>query len=229
MAASSLYREYPPSLRLRRRVACYWTLETNGPEARRILPDGSMDLLFDVSGAEVPAVVGTMTKPFIATFPSATVSLFGVRFLPGEAFALLDGVPARRLRDASVPLREFWRVGAKDLGEQLSALADAPSRVRLLDDVLASVPARPADARLRHAVGVIAHTDGAIRVAGLAKTFGLGERQLERLFDERVGIGPKALARVARVQGLLRRLGPHAEWSSLATELGWSDQAHLDR
>ena len=108
--------------------------------------------------------------------------------------------------------------GAVDLGEQVSALDHAASRVRLLDEVLASVPARPADARLRHAVGAIADAAGAIRVAGLAKTLGVGERQLERLFDERVGIGPKALARVARVQGLLRRLGPHVQWSSLAAD-----------
>ena len=70
---------------------------------------------------------------------------------------------------------------------------------------------------------------GAVRVAGLARILGLGERQLERLFDERVGVGPKSLARIARIQGLLRRLGPRTQWSSLAAEMGWSDQAHLVR
>ena len=226
---TSLYREYRPAPRLQARVACYWTLEADAPEPRRILPDGSMDLLFDVTGAQVPAVVGTMTKSLVATFPPGKVSLFGVRFLPGEAFALLEGVAARSLRDEFVPLGEFWGARAERAREQVSALADAPARVRLLDDVLTGAPVRPADARLRRAVRAIGAADGAVRVAGLARSLGLGERQLERLFDERVGIGPKSLARIGRVQGLLRRLGPRTQWSSLAAEMGWSDQAHLVR
>lgn len=72
-------------------------------------------------------------------------------------------------------------------------------------------------------------THGGVRVHEVAALVGLGERQLERLFDERVGIGPKALALVMRVQALLTRVGPMSDWSRLAAELGWSDQAHLTR
>jgi AraC-like DNA-binding protein len=230
VVTASLYREYLPAPHLRARIACYWTLQITGPQPQNILPDGSMDLLFDVDCAEAPRVVGTMTRAFVSTFSRATVSLLGVRFRPGEAFALLDGTPARRLRDAFVPLREFWGSGATDLGEELSALPDSISRVRRLDAVLTKRgPARPADPRLRHAVRAIGAASGAVRVAGLATATGLGERHLERLFDERVGIGPKALARVLRVQGLLRRLDTGAPWASMASDLGWSDQAHLAR
>jgi hypothetical protein len=157
MTASSVYREYVPAPWLRHRVACYWTLEAAGPEPRRILPDGSMDLLFDMDSVEASGVVGAMTKPLISTFPHAAISLLGVRFQPGEAFAFLDGIPARRLRDGVVPLREFWKTPANDLSEQLATLADSPSRVKRLDEVLGTrIRERPADARLRRAVSAIA-------------------------------------------------------------------------
>jgi AraC-like DNA-binding protein len=226
-----VYREHLPAAPLRAHVACYWTLDGAGTEPRRILPDGCMDLLFDVSGAAAPTVVGTMTKPLISSFPHASrIGLLGVRFLPGEAFAFLDGVPAWLLRDALVPLEELWKTQARDLGQQLALLPDTASRVRRLDGALAVRRcARLTDLRVRRAVGAIRDAGGGVRVAGLAKSVGLGERQLQRLFDDQVGVGPKAFARVTRVQGLVRRLGPRTAWSALAADLGWSDQAHLTR
>jgi methylphosphotriester-DNA--protein-cysteine methyltransferase len=56
-------------------------------------------------------------------------------------------------------------------------------------------------------------------------------RTLERLFDERVGLGPKLLARVVRIQRVVATLdgaGPPS-WSALAADLCFADQAHLVR
>jgi transcriptional regulator GlxA family with amidase domain len=60
---------------------------------------------------------------------------------------------------------------------------------------------------------------------------GLGERQLERLFDERVGHGPKAFARVVRLRRATAAItfGPIASWARFAIACGYADQAHLVR
>jgi AraC-like DNA-binding protein len=220
------YEEHPPCPALAAHVACYWWLESDVEAGHRVLPDGCMDLLFDLLGKV--SVVGTMTSALAVSHPKKT-RVFGVRFRPGEAFAFVR-VPASDARDGIVPLRDAWGALADELAEKVAEAPDHRGRVTTLDRELLRVRARPADPRVRRAVARIFASPQEARVAWLAKDIGLGERQLERTFDERVGIGPKALARVARLQALVRRMRePHQGWAHLAADLGYADQAHLAR
>lgn len=42
-------------------------------------------------------------------------------------------------------------------------------------------------------------------------------------------LAPKRFSRVVRFQHLLRRLGEEPNWTAFATQLGYSDQAHMIR
>jgi transcriptional regulator GlxA family with amidase domain len=82
---------------------------------------------------------------------------------------------------------------------------------------------------LDRAVTLIGHAAGNVSVSRIAASVGLGERQLERRFLERVGMGPKRLARIVRFERawqLLRRGGSQTEVAALA---GYSDEPHLLR
>jgi transcriptional regulator GlxA family with amidase domain len=87
------------------------------------------------------------------------------------------------------------------------------------------------DARVQAAVSLLERTGGELPIPAVATRVGMGERQLERLFDERVGYGPKMLARVVRMQQVTRRItrGTAASWARLAADCGYTDQAHLIR
>jgi AraC-like DNA-binding protein len=240
------YREHRPNAALRAHVACYWSLEASEALAHRVLPDGCMDLLFDVSRGTA-SLVGAMTTAIVAQGP-ARARLFGVRFLPGEAFAFVS-LPAWEARDTSLPLAEVWGRLAEQLADEVATAPDGPARIAALDRALLAHRPRAADARVRRAVRRIMSTPAGARVAWLARDVGLGERQLERSFLERVGLGPKAFGRVARLQGLLAHLAPQGPsgpfdrfpladpadaarrppWAFLASHLGYADQAHLVR
>lgn len=56
----------------------------------------------------------------------------------------------------------------------------------------------------------------------------LSERQYRRRFRERVGVGPKLLARIQRFQQALRRVGT-MPLAAVAAECGYADQSHLVR
>jgi transcriptional regulator GlxA family with amidase domain len=60
---------------------------------------------------------------------------------------------------------------------------------------------------------------------------GISRRQLGRLFQERIGIGPKSLGRLGRFQRALRGLdgNPRSSLASVATRAGYFDQAHMSR
>jgi transcriptional regulator GlxA family with amidase domain len=76
---------------------------------------------------------------------------------------------------------------------------------------------------------------GELPIPAVAAKAGVGERQLERLFDERVGYGPKMFSRVVRLERSTRAIegsraqGSIASWARLAADCGYADQAHLIR
>lgn len=74
-------------------------------------------------------------------------------------------------------------------------------------------------------------THGNRKIVDLAEEYALSPRQLERLFAAEVGVSPKALARLARFDAAFTRLQlqPEENLSSLAYDLGFTDQAHLNR
>ncbi|MBM0256333.1 AraC family transcriptional regulator [Micromonospora sp. 4G55] len=71
---------------------------------------------------------------------------------------------------------------------------------------------------------------GVLRVDDLARRHGTSTRRLQRLFLDHVGVGPKWVIRRYRLQEAIERAaeGP-PDWSALAADLGYSDQAHLVR
>ena len=81
------------------------------------------------------------------------------------------------------------------------------------------------------AIETLRAAGGELPIPAVSAGVGLSERQLERLFEERVGYGPKLFARVVRLERstrTIRRSGSAvSSWPSLAIDSGYSDQAHL--
>ncbi|WP_346348757.1 helix-turn-helix domain-containing protein [Rhodococcus sp. T2V] len=70
-----------------------------------------------------------------------------------------------------------------------------------------------------------------VRADQLAAHAGCSLRTLQRLFTEYVGIGPKWVIQRFRIldAAAAAHSGERIDWSALAYELGFSDQAHLTR
>ena len=71
----------------------------------------------------------------------------------------------------------------------------------------------------------------AVAVSRLARRLGWSERRLQRTFAAQVGIPPKTLARITRVQHAIRvaETRPQQTWASIAAGCGYVDQPHLIR
>jgi len=66
-------------------------------------------------------------------------------------------------------------------------------------------------------------------VAELARGAGLSRRRLQRLFADRVGVGPKWALRRYRLHEAVARMDAPPDGAALAAELGYCDQAHFVR
>lgn len=67
------------------------------------------------------------------------------------------------------------------------------------------------------------------RIRELASDLHVSERQLERLFKQQIGVGPKQFSSLARFHNALRQLPFANSWAGLAAEAGYADQAHFIR
>ncbi len=210
-------------------VDAFWRFESGG-KRERVLPDGCMDFVFELNSAKA-RLVGAMSRAELIE-PAVGTRYFGVRFLPGVAALLIDA-HAVELTDSSAELSQFLHASLRGLPEQVAATKSDAERVRLLERFLNASQARQRteDARVRAATTELRRAAGALRVGELAFRVGVSERQLERLFHERVGVRPKLFARVMRLQRTMTLLRQRAlpTQAALALEAGYADEPHLLR
>jgi AraC-like DNA-binding protein len=213
-------------------VQAFWSSRAAG-EARRILPDGCIDFIFNLD-AGTARVVGTMTTSQLVVVPSGT-RYFGVRFAPGAAATLID-TRADALCDASGTLHEVGHAAMHQLSERISEARDDRARAGIIAAYVrdASSRRRPLDRRLQRATTLLQQHHGALAIGELARHIGVSDRHLERLFMERVGARPKLFARVLRMQRALSLLEARpllASSPALARALaaGFADEPHVVR
>lgn len=222
----------PPGSTLAPYVECYWALsaEQAAPWKSRILPDGSNDLIIDLSAEPRPFVVGAMRRADVVPL-SGRVDLLGVRFRPGGALPFLR-VPLNQLTDKHVALDALWGGAADSLADAVAA-APPGDRVTVLERMLLAGLRQPRldDDLILRAVTLMRRTRGGIGIRAAAQALGTGERRLERAFDLAVGLSPKRFARVLRFLGAVREIGRLAArpLAAVAFDSGYSDHPHFIR
>lgn len=251
MPAGSL-RAFPVAEALRSHVAhilLYREALPDGHEVlERVLPDGAVRLVFNLGdapsageGAGQPVeAIGASAAPALVRLRGKVEGL-SVTLRPGAASALL-GMPACEIAGTAVHLDQLWRGQGVELRERMAAAPDDAARVGVLCAVLGQRLVQ-GDAAAHRAADRVAHT-AAIRAAQLiaesggrqslrevAAAVGVGERRLQQLFQQQVGLSPRAWSRLARLHACLRALRqpqPRVPgWAELALDGGFYDQSHL--
>jgi AraC-like DNA-binding protein len=192
----------------------------------RILPDGSVELVVDLSDGAASVLVGARTQYFVLD-TSGTISVVGVHFKPGGARPFL-ALPVSELHNQLVPLDDVWGGLARELRYRLLAAAAVRDHFHVVEQcLLARAGGTLAPDRLvQHAVERLQRADSVTAVAG---RIGLSHRAFIDRFTGAVGLTPKRFARVARFQKVVRAVAerdPHG-WADLAGACGYYDQAHF--
>jgi len=210
------YREWAPPAAWRHAVACLWEQSAVADHEQRVLPDGCADIIIDNGGsAIVVGVHDAVARPRLAP---GTI-LRAVRFRPEIVGRAFDADGAALLNqtldlDTVVP-PALVRASTNALVD--GDLADLDQWLRDL---------RP-DRRAAAAVEALAATGD---VTTVADEVGLSGRQLRRLLLTEVGVGPKTLQRVARLQRFLALAeGEGGGLALVASLAGYADQSHLTR
>lgn len=236
-----------PTPPLDRFVELVWTLHGTPDYSReKVLPNGAVELIVNLGSPHKVvdrtdpgrftlyrrAWVAGLQREWIVIEAVRESHLLGVRFRPGGAYPFLHR-PMAELTDRVVECDALLGRLADELRERLLAAADDRERVRRAEAVLRSRldPDLAPEPWLAWALGELRRVDPAPRVGELARTIGVSQPTLVRRFRQRVGVAPKRLARIHRLQAVIARAARSSrpDWAGLAAACGFTDQPHLNR
>jgi AraC-like DNA-binding protein len=227
--APESYREYAPTKVLRPYVACYWTrVAPHSPLVHRVLPDGCIDIVFDLSLQRFSEgmIVGTMTRPLLFQ-PDGPIHMVAVRFRPGGAVPFLR-FAAEEINDSQLELSSTWE-DTLCLADRIREEIHIEQQIQQLESALLTrlENTPPLDCRVQEAVSIFQVQRQ--NVETVAAVVGVSRQHLSRLFRRHVGVGPKCFGRVVRMQRLLTLVKTVNEinWSMASLDAGYYDQAHM--
>jgi AraC-like DNA-binding protein len=215
------------------------------PVRRRELPSGEVALIISLGpqwrliDPATGASAGTL-RTFVAglddtyslvesEIPGAAIQ---VDFTPIGARQLLQ-LPMHLVSKRTVELTDLLGSQADRLVEQLAEATDWHSRFLTLDNFLLSRIRRyrRSTREIDWAWRQLDLSRGSVRVQKISEQLGWTRKRLVRAFRDEIGIPPKVLARVLRFRKALAEFNVQTivDFSQLAAESGYSDQAHMIR
>lgn len=214
------YRETAAPPALARWIECSWSLQVpDGVCGYRVPPDGCIDVIFDPRAGL--RAVGAMTVEQRFDFaPGASIA--GVRFRPGLAAAFVPVSPME-LTDGAA---EF----SSPLVDQMMNAASPAHAIGLLVSGLHLRTKVPNP--VQRAIEAMTRANGNIDTDYCARHANLSPRQFRRRCHEESGLSPKLLARILRFRyacQLAQAARRRPNWSMVAAEAAYFDQAHLIR
>ncbi|WP_158717804.1 helix-turn-helix domain-containing protein [Streptomyces sp. NRRL F-2664] len=153
-----------------------------------------------------------------------------VTFCPLGAYRIF-GVPMRCFTEAFTDLSDLLGPSAGLLVEQLQETGSWAGRFALLDAVFTSCAEKGGrvSPEVREALRRLGGDCRPQALPGIAEEVGWSARHLRERFGQQVGLAPKAVARVARLQRALRLQARGLDGAEVAALGGFHDQAHCIR
>ncbi|MEO6864531.1 MAG: AraC family transcriptional regulator [Gemmatimonadaceae bacterium] len=224
------FARHPPSSDLAFWIDWYWIvrwdLAGQEPRTQETIPHPSVNLVFE---KDASGVFGVATRKFTRVLADAGL-VFGIKFRPG-AFHSFTASPVSDLTDSSRAVLEDFGVDDRVLETEVLTAESDTAMIDVVERFLrAHTPEKDNTVVTVNSVVdyIVAHRE-VTRVEELARQFGMSTRMLQRLFSRCVGVSPKWVIRRYRLQEAAEQLsgGAVADWSGLALNLGYFDQAHF--
>jgi AraC-like DNA-binding protein len=240
------YQTYQPHPDLGSLIKCYWTLEVPvevSTHRQRIIPDGCLEMAF-ILGDDIKRytsddtfiiqprfmLLGQITEPFFIE-PTGYVNCFAVRFYP-HGFANFVLAPIKALANKETPLTLlFGEETAEALGQKITQAEDTEARIKIIENFIFTrlIDQASIDNIVKATIDAMFLTSGNTSIKETLKNDPSKRRQLERKFVQQIGISPKRLCKVIRLQTALKMmLNQQSEsLAEIAYHSDYYDQAHF--
>jgi AraC-like DNA-binding protein len=239
------YKIITPATNLSPFVRCYWILDAPKeikPDKQRIIPDGCIEMIFhygdlykqyqeDGSCIVQPRcfVFGQLTQP-LDIEPTGRTGIFAVRFNP-DGFTPFATIPLNMMENRAVALTELFGNAGVQLEEDILSAKTTDDRVKIIELFLTGRvgSAGLIDRIIQSAITTMVTLNGQLSVSDISKEMDINRRQLERRFAAVIGLSPKQLSKIIRLQATIKMLmnDEPGSLTSIAYEGNYYDQAHF--
>lgn len=227
-------------------IKCFWTLRIPNEfpkDRQQILPDGCLEMIFNL-GDEIKRytiddkyilqprsfILGQINEPFYVE-PTGSVDTFAIRFFPGS-FSNFTEVSMADLADKETELNVlFEERQIEKIETDIAKTNDTPGRIDIIENFLLTLLGKNTNVHglLNLTIDTILQTNGRVNVNKILKNHEEKRRQLERKFSRAVGLSPKQLCRIIRLQATLQAMlsDKHKSLTSVGYENHYFDQSHF--
>lgn len=218
MDKAPTYKRIKPEALLADFVYCFSSLQNLSDfKEGIIIPNGKIDLLFcKTEGNRFQVVLmGLETKP--KPMPKRNIAaFFAISFNPLALEYILHQSVAELVDSGKELPEDFWGFSPEDLHD-FDAFCEKASR-----KIHSLLPIKTED-RKRKLFELIFATNGEINVKKLSEEVSWSERQINRYFNQQLGISLKTYCNILRFQASLA----HIKDGNLAPQLNFTDQSHF--
>lgn len=234
-AAVSVHRQPPPP-DLADGVLEFWQYDV-APEQEylpiQVFPSGCVVLRFNIRAEGVePILYGPSLRNDMKGIFYHDWVIFGVALRADRACQFL-GLSLAEFRDKRLLMDAVWPTRIESVCAQMWETRCFADRIGVLSRFLRTVrrPDLAPSADFLNVFGDIVGRPCAEDIGKIAKRYGANGRSTRRHFSKCLGIGPKELERLVRVQRAMRALHcqPKAALTHLTNDAGFCDQPHFSR
>ncbi len=238
---------FQPAKELATLVECYWSLESaqnETPARNTIVPDGRIKMIFhygdlykhhtETQGEIVlprSFVVGQLTQPFEVE-PMGETGIFFVCFQP-NGFSPLTTMPIKTMENTVIPLHQLFGQAGQIIEQQIINAATNLDRIDIIETFLFEQLANKdmVQGVVKSAVDTIVTANGQLSVGELETCLRVNRRKLERQFLSKIGLRPKQLLRIIRLQATLKTMinKDFTTLTNIACENEYFDQSHFNK
>ncbi|MEM9894897.1 MAG: helix-turn-helix transcriptional regulator [Bacteroidota bacterium] len=226
-------------------IRSYWILESKKettPQINTIVPDGTMKLIFhykDLYWHHPPSdakflqprsfLIGQLTRPYLVE-PSGDTGTFIVRFEP-YGFLPFATIPLKEIENTPISLEVLFGEEGKRLEMNILQSETTHERIQAVEVFLLQQLQQPEviDRIVEETVATISKANGHLRVKQIVADQELNGRVLSRKFRKTVGLSPKQLSKIIRIQTTLKKLltTETEKMTDVAYQNKYFDQAHF--
>lgn len=215
-----------------------------GHSMDKFLPDGSMDLLIDLTDApkklfhnEEGTLYTTYKRSWISgmkteyiLIDASVTSMAGVHFKPGGAFPFFN-FPLSELKNKTIELDDLWDHQIHSVRDAILNTAAIENKFSVLEDFCLKKIRKNYEPHvlLTYAIDQLQQSPQLWTIEKLSGKAGITPKHLINLFKVHVGLSPRQFARIVKFQKLVKLVEQQRsiEWAPLAYECGYYDQSHF--
>jgi AraC-like DNA-binding protein len=236
------FQSFAPAPPLANIVNCYWLLTGNDISTQKIVPDGFPELIFHFGQPyQIKNAAGNFERQSICLAAGQLVNpiwiraegvsgIAAVKFHPC-AFWQLFGTNMHALTNESANGVDVLGNSITELSQKVCESKTNRERVLWIENfLLKQLAKKRAEDFVTHVANEIAAYKGEVSVNAIAKKHRVSERQLQRRFNEVVGVSPKRFAKIMRYKNVCSLLAdPSLTLSDAVYLAGYFDQSHFNK